>query len=706
MTARSRHLSLLATSSAITLLVSIAPFASAQTSANDKDVVVVTGTKSNDFGSKSGIPIEKMPQSVQVLDDDDIIASGARTIEDALRSVPSATVAHSRIATFSGNTLRLRGFSPQQIRNGMFQRFYDSTDPSALSNVERIEVLKGPSGVLYGQSGVGGIVSIITKQPTDTFEGSVALTGGSFDQKMATVDVGGPIASGLGVRFTGEIERSGSFTNLLDVERENSALTFAWRPRDGVSAHFVAEYLHRDTLENPGLPVIGTVVSNGVATVDRDTYLGEPDYNRQENHASLLQGWVDFRLVDGWTLTPRLQYSEWNNTSKSTTLLTPAPGSLTTIPRVGRNAGEQDKFWLAQLDLAGEIAAFGIEHKLLIGVEYNNDNVPFRMHDTVPCGVGSINALNPVYGCGAPTSNFGFLSEAKLEGAAIYAQDQIALTDAWNVVAGIRHSESTNDNNFVTAFFSSPSTADLSNTSWQLGTTYSLGGGVSLFGGYNTGYDLGAVTGSRNFSGEPFEPETSDQAEAGIRLTQDMLRGSVSLFRIRRNNVGVADPANFGFQVQDGQFRVQGVELEGEWSPAPGWWLQGGYAHLDGEVSKTTEPALLGAQLAETPENSAALSTRVTLGSVEWRAAVNYVGACKMINGGSVTLPEYTTMDLGAGIDFDTWRLDAVLTNIFDETYYFSDNASRYSLGTEDRVFPGEPRTFSIRLSHKLGGEH
>ncbi|MEQ1780158.1 MAG: TonB-dependent receptor [Hyphomonadaceae bacterium] len=697
--------SLFASTGAAALFLCAVPLASAQSTLENSDVVVVTGTKTNDFGAKSGIPIEKMPQSVQVVDSNDIIATGARTIEDALRVVPSATVAHSRIATFAGNTLRIRGFSPQQIRNGMYQRFYDGTDPSALSNVERIEVLKGPSGVLYGQSGIGGIVSIITKQPTDAFQGSVALTGGSYDQKMATVDIGGPVMDGLGIRFTGEIERSGSFTDFLDLERENSAVALAWRPTDWASAHFVAEYLHRKTLENPGLPVVGTVISNGVATVDRSTYFGEPSYNVQENHAPFLQGWVDFRIADGWTLTPRVQYSEWNNTSKSTTLLTPAPGSLTTIPRVGRNAGEKDKFWLAQLDLAGDFQALGISHKLLVGIEYNKDKVPFRMNDFVPCGIGSIDSLNPVYGCGPQTSNFGFLADARLEGVAIYAQDQIALTEAWNVVAGIRHSKSVNDNVFATAFFSSPSSADLDNTSWQLGTTYALGGGLSLFGGYNTGYDLGAVTASRRFDGVPFEPETSDQAEAGIRLTQDTLRGSISLFRIRRNNVAVADPANFGFQVQDGQFRVQGVEVEGEWSPMADWVLQGGYAYLDGEVSKTTEPALLGAQLAETPENAASFSARTKLGAIDLRASANYVGSRKMVNGGSVTLPEYTTVDLGAGMDFDTWRVDAVLSNVFDETYYFSDNASRFSLNTEDRVFPGDPRTFSIRLSHKFGGK-
>lgn len=696
---------LLAGAAAPCLLLAVP--AGAQTLAADRaraGEIVVTGTKSGDFGAKSGIPIERVPQSIQLIDAEDIIDRGARSIEDALRAVPSATVARNRVSGFAGNTLRIRGFAAQQIRNGIFQRFYDGTDPSALSNVARIEVLKGPSAVLYGQSGVGGIVSIVTKQPTDRFAGSIALTGGSYDQRMATIDLGGPITDTLAVRLTGEIERSGSFVDLLDVDRENVGLALAWHPSPSVSAHLVAEYLHRRTLANPGLPTVGTVIPNGVATVRRSAFLGEPGFSLQENDAPLIQAWVELRLGGMWTLTPRYQYSEWHNRSRSTTLLPPVVPALTTLPRVGRNAGEDDRFHVAQLDLAGEVATLGIRHTLLVGMEYNHDDVPFRMAATVPCGVGPIDALRPTYGCGAPTGAFGFLSRAKLEGVAVYAQDQIALSDAWHVVAGIRHSRSKNRNRFVTAFFGSTDAARLRNTSWQLGTTYALGGGVSLFGGYNTGYDLGAVTGARRFDGTAFRPETSNQAEAGVRIVRDALRANLSAFRIRRDNVAVPDPANAGFQLQDGRFRTRGIELEGEWSPRPGWWLQGGYAWLDATIVRSSTPALIGGRIAETPRHAFTAATRVSVGRVELRAAANRVGARRIVNGGTISLPGYATFDVGAGTGFGPFRVDAALTNLFDKTYYFSDNLSRYSLGTEDRVLPGEPRTFSLRVAYQLGG--
>jgi len=667
------------------------------------DVVGAKPAAAPEFGVKSGIPVDKQPQSVQLLNPVTLTESSVRSIDDALLAVPSATVARSRVVSSASGAPRLRGLVADQMRNGLRQRFYNGVDNAALSNIERIEVLKGPSGVLFGQAAVGGLVSVVTKQPTDAFAGSVALTAGSHGQKLATVDVGGPITDTLGLRLTGEIERSGSFVDHLDLDRENLGLSLAWQPSVAVSAHLVAEYLARRSSNYPGLPTVGTVLPNGVARVRRSTFLGEPAFSVQNNHAPLLQAWVDVRLNDSWTLTPRLQYSEFNNRGNSTHLLAPDPSQPTLIPRDGRDGGEKDNFTIAQLDLAGRFATFGIGHRLLVGVERAADEVPFTMYSEIPCGIGPIDALNPVYGCGAPSSNFGFRSRADLESYSVYVQDQIALTPAWNVVTGVRHTESDNDNSFSTAFFTSRNSAKLRNTAWQLGSTYALSERYSLFGGYSTGYSLEDVTGSRKFDGSAFKPQTSNQAELGLRYGSATAHLSLAAFRSHLDNVSVADPANVGFQLQDGRFRIQGIELEGEWTPLPGWSLQGGYAYLDGIVQRSSDPAQRGARLAETPESSVVVASRVRLGAVDLRAGVNYAGARKVLNGGAVTLPDYATLDLGASTGFGAFRIDAALTNVFDQTYYYSDNVSRYSLGTDNRVLPGQPRSFSVRVGYRFG---
>lgn len=657
--------------------------------------IIVTGTKTGDFGAKSGIPIERVPQSIQVLDEGELIERGVRSVGDVLRAVPSANVGGSRVSRYQSFSLKIRGFLADQMRNGIRQRYYEDTDPSALSNIARIEVLKGPSAVLYGQSAVGGIISIITKQPTDRFEASAAIIGGSFDQKMASFDVGGPITDTLGIRLTGEIERSGTFVDFQDMGRENVGLALAWRPSASVSAHLVAEYVRRSTANNPGLPVVGTIRSNGLGRVRRSTFLGEPNFTDLVADAPLIQAWVDFRMSDAWILTPRFQYSEFNTSLDQVRLLAPIAGQPTRIQRNGRRGREEDKYYIAQLDLSGRADTFGIGHTLLFGVEHSAERPTFRQSDIVPGGIAAIDALTPVYAFTnrQPDLAFTFFSEGKVDGFAAYAQDQIALTEAWNVVAGIRHSLFDYDNRR-----NGVRNADtISNTTWQLGTTYLLGGCVSVFGGYNKGFDLEPVVGSRSRDGSPFRPETSDQIEAGLRINRGSLRGSVSAFRIRRNNVAVTDPQDVNFQIQEGQLRVQGVEVEGEWTPLAGWWLQGGYAYLDGRVTRSTTPAQVDARLGDTPEHTATASTRIALGPIELRGGAYHVGSRKLVNGSPITLDDYLIFDLGVGTDVGPLRLDAALTNVGDKTYYTANGGANF-------VYPGDPRTFSLRVGYRFGG--
>lgn len=689
---------------ASTAMLCLAPFAQAQDGAERRteqrdETIVVTGTKNAEFGSKSGIPLDRVPQAIQVIDDEALIERGVRSVGDALRVVPSANVGGSRVSRYQSFGLKVRGFVADQMRNGIRQRYYEDVDASALSNIARIEVLKGPSAVLYGQSGVGGILSIVTKQPTDRAQATFALTGGMYGQKMATVDVSTPLTDTLGIRVTGEVERSGTFVDYQAMDRENVGVTLAWRPSATISAHLVAEYVRRTTANNPGLPVVGTVRGNGVGIVRRGAFLGEPNFTDLVADAPLVQAWVAFDMGAGWALTPRFQYSEFNTSLDQVRLLAPVSGQPTRIQRNGRRGREADRYYIAQLDLTGHATTFGIGHTLLFGIEHSAERPTFRQFDIVAGDIAPIDVVNPVYSYAtrAPRLAFSFYTQGKVDGIAAYAQDQIALTDAWQVIAGIRHSSFDYDNRRSTPGGTTRDADTIANTTWQLGTTFRLGGGWSLFGGYNKGFDIDPVVGSRSRDGSPFRPETSDQVEGGLRLTRDRLRASLSAFRIRRNDVAVPDPVDVNFQVQEGQLRVQGAEVEGEWTPVDGWWLQGGYALLDGRVTRTTTPALQDARLGDTPEHTATAATRIALGPVELRGGAYFVGQRRLVNGSAVVLDDYTLFDLGLGTNIGAVRIDAALTNVADATYYTANGGANF-------VYPGGPRMLSVRLGYALGG--
>ncbi|HBS32350.1 MAG TPA: hypothetical protein DEA40_11505 [Parvularcula sp.] len=672
------------------------------------DNIIVTGRKlsGGDFGEKSGIPLDQVPQGVQVLIAEDLIEQNVRSIGDALRSVPSANIGAPRTSAFQSFSLEIRGFLADQMRNGVRQRYFEDVDASATSNIERIEVLKGPSSVLFGQSAQGGIISIVTKRPEREFGGSLWTTFGTFDQKLGGFDVTGPISESAGLYFraNGEIERSGTFVDFQDIDRENASFSLTWNASKEVTAYLVTEWVERRTKRNPGLPVVGTIISNGVAEIPRERFLGDPGRSDLEAFAPLVQAWADIKLAANWTLTPRFSYSGFD-TNFTQLRVRSVQADGVTVNRNGRFGKEDDNYTIGQIDLAGEFKTLGVRHSLLAGVEYDREFATFTQENIA--SVPPINALAPVYGVVGPRPfNFAFRLEDKIIGVAFYAQDIVDITSRLSLIAGLRHSRF--DQTF--AFSDDPliDAADISegefdHTNYQLGGTYKFNDRWSAFGGYSTGFDIESTAGGRTRNGAPFDPEESDQFEAGVRHSSAQWRASASLFQIRRRNLLTADPIDPDFSIQTGEVRVRGVEFEGAWSPLEDLLLQGGYAFLDSEITQSNNGDV-GQDWEETPKHQANIFLRYDIPQTPLQARIgaNYVGRRQFSNAdvdlfngliaNSIIMPDYVTVDLGAAATLSKFRIDLALRNLFDETYYtreFNDFS----------VFPGEPRQFSARLS-------
>jgi iron complex outermembrane receptor protein len=654
--------------------------------------VIVTGTKfAGDFGGKSGIALEKVPQSVQVISEQDIVELGARTVGDLLRTVPSANPGYSRVGAYQSFSLKIRGFLADQMRNGIRQRYYEDVDASALSNIERVEVLKGPSGVLYGQSAVGGILSIVTRRPQDEFAASLAAVVGNDSRRQLTADVTGGVAPGLALRLTGEVERSGTFVDRQDLDRDNVALSLRAELGERAVANVVTEYVQRHTQRYAGLPLAGTVQSNGVGELPRGLNLGEPAVDEMNASAPLVQAWVDVRLADAWTLTPRLQYQQFNTRFTQIRVRTPA-ANLTTINRNGRTGQEDDAYAIAQLDLSGAFATGAIEHKVLAGYEYDRERAQFAQFDLT--NVTPISVLNPVYAfdTAAPAASFAYDQDYNTDGHALYLQDQLALTSRWDVVASLRHSwlESWTIDDFA---HDELDRSSVQTTTWQLGTTYALGGGLSAYGGYSAGFDVESTAGARSASGAPLRPERSRQFEAGLRYSGPAVHGSAAAFQIERIDALTTDPLNPDYSLNVGRQRVRGVELEGEWQPTPQVSVGAGYALLVGRITQSNEGDE-GGPIGDVPRHTLTARARYAVPgtTLAVRGSLAHVTDRALVNGSAVRLPGYTLLDLGATYDFDAFTAEIFVANITDERYYTAS-------GNAFAVMPGDPRSLQLRLA-------
>lgn len=667
------------------------------------DEVVVTAFTSDDWsGDRLGLPLVLVPQSLQVVTSQELEARSARTIGDALRSVPSANVGSPRGVPFQNFAITIRGFAADQMRNGVRQRYYENVDPSALSNVERIEVLKGPSAVLFGESAVGGIVSIVTKRPLPQWAGQVTAAVGSFDEARTSLDVTGPLVAdgGLGFRLTGEVERSDTSVDFVPLKRDNVALTLSSVPMPGVTGFLVAEWTARRSVGNPGLPPLGTVLPNGIAPIPRHRNLNEPSFAFLDLDAPLVQAWVDVSLGGDWTVTPRASWNGYHEHLARTGLLD-VLADRRTVRRFAFAERDDGDFLITQLDLAGRARTGRVEHDLRLGGEWADESL--RTHFDQPDTVAPIDVLKPVYG-GVPGPPWPrvFQSNSKLRSIALYAQDVVRL-GAIHLVLGARHARFET----ITYLDDDRDRGHFDELAWQAGGTWAVIDGLSLFGGYNTGFDVESTAGARSASGRSFDPETSHQAELGLRLSHGSVRGSASVFRIARNNVLTPDPLDQGFSIQTGRQRVGGVEIEGRWQPVVALSLQGGFAHLAPKVVRSNNGDA-GDRIADVARNQANIFVAFSPArqpGLTLRAGMNYVGARRLSNArvpigpgllaSDVRLPDYVVTQFGLEYAVGRLRIDLSVTNAFDRRYFVHG-------GPPQLVYAGEPRTVELRIGHRF----
>lgn len=265
-----------------------------------------------------------------------------------------------------------------------------------------------------------------------------------------------------------------------------------------------------------------------------------------------------------------------------------------------------------------------------------------------------------------------------------YVQDLIKLTDRFNLLLGLRQVESRIDTP------GSSDQDDRTNT-FQVGASYLLDPQWSLFAGMSTAMSIEGIVGGISADNKPFEPERSRQREIGIKHQSDKLSGSLSLFHITIENATTGDPANPGFDIQSGEQRSRGVELEGGWQANADWYLSGGLAYIDAEITKSNNGDV-GNRLGNIAHLQANLWTRYRLlPNVHVGLGANHVGERYGTISNTYKLPSYTTVDASLAWQIDP-RLKAELfvQNLLDKEYYTGNN--------DFSVYRGDPLTAYARM--------
>lgn len=673
-------------------------------------------------GSKTDASLIENPQAVTVVARKQIEAQGARSVAEALRYEPGV-VSETRIGDRFDNVY-IRGFGGFG-GNANYVQFWDglrlprganyanpSVDPYLL---ERVEVLRGPASILYGQNNPGGLVNLVSKKPTETPQNEIMTRFGDHNRIEGGFDLSGPLTKdkSLLYRLIGLGRFAKSEVDYNKTERELIAPSFTWRPDLGTSLTVNASYDHDPFSIQPNwLPANGTLQQNPNGQIPRDFYAGHPDFNTYDRKQSTIGYEFERQLSDVWTFRQNLRYMHIDSTFKAVSVSAGGSAPLGYAPAAACGGVANlclyrtSTYYVEKLDAfavdnqaQAKFATGAVKHTALFGVDYQWKSANAQSNNLGGPGgsVTSVNYLDPSYGSiTAPTLLYSTDQTRKQVG--LYVQDQIRW-DHWAFALGVRHDNSdlsTTSRNINTGAISGVANPSDSAVTWRAGATYLFDNGLAPYVSYSTSFEPTLGT---DYTGAAFVPTTGKQIEGGLKYQPTGFNGyfMVSLFDIRQQNVLMQDSAHTstslctassGFcQMQAGEVRSTGVEVSGKTTPMPGLDLIAAYSYTDIRITQSPQVVsgipLEGKVPVGAPAHQASFWADYTLQNGAFAgfglgAGVRYVGSSygDNINSDAMVVPAYTLADAAAhydlaalGAQFKGWKVALNVSNVFDKTY-------------------------------------
>jgi iron complex outermembrane receptor protein len=636
--------------------------------------------------SKTDSSLLETPQAVSVVTRDQMEAQGASTVAQSLRYTPGVLADPSGF-DIRYDWLQIRGYNSYGTMwlNGLtvpgdpLNYATPIVNPFAL---ERVEVIKGPASVLYGSAIPGGLVNQVSKRPEDSPRREVGLETSSHGGIQSTIDMTGPLTEDGDwlYRFVALGKNKGT---QLDQEREKQLMlapSLTWAPTDQTSLTLYGYYQKdRPNFSPRFYPAVGTLLDAPFGKIPRDLYLGEPGSDKFERDFYMLGYEFEHEFNDTWTVRQNLRYGR-SEQNMLLALVSPAWGAWQpdghTLNRV--SAASDD--WLSNFAVDNQIEArfdTGLaDHTMLFGLDYLNASSSRQFGNG--SGVPPLDVLNPVYGAQQiPMPVFGRSALQQQRQTGIYLQDQIRY-DNWVSTLGLRYDfsdiETTNrvGSNSVLA-------NDDQKLTWRAGLTYLFDSGFAPYASYATSFRpaLGA-----DMNGNPFQAQTSQQYEIGIKYEPEQGRGmiGVSFFDMTLQNALTWDNSAFSY-AQVGEQRVRGLEIEGKYEVTPDLDVLASYAYSTSKITKSTDPVELGREILFLPEHQASLwmayRPQVVEGltlSAGVRAVSSYQTDPSYLS--ELRIPGRSLFDVGAEFDFGALsnefsgtKLRLNVTNLFDKKY-------------------------------------
>jgi len=616
-------------------------------------------------GTKTDAGTLTLPQATSTVTRQQMDDQGAITIDQALRYTTGVNTQDGTDVRF--DQLRARGFDLDAYLDGLaiFQspRFATArVDPYLL---DRIDVMFGPSSVLYGQGNPGGLVNYSSKLPTEQAQHEVTLQIGNHNTYQAGFDLSGPLNQDGTVlyRVVGLARDAKTQVSAIKDERLAIAPSITFKPDRDTSLTLLAGY-QRDPaggLFNP-VPASGTVFVNPNGRLGPDQYFGDPTRDGMQR----TQYWFGYQfakqLNDTWRISQNARYLHIDQNYYQTSVTSGFSPDQRTVYMWGNTDHEHVSQWQIDTNAQAKFATGPVEHTMLFGFDYRR----VLEGDMYGGGIaGQLNLFNPNYASLtgiAPNTRLDY----SLAQAGLYAQDELRY-QRWVLTLGMREDWATTRsvNN------GAKSEADNHAFTWRAGLSYAFDNGVAPYISYAKSF---APVLGLTFSGAPLQPTQGKQYEIGVRYQPKNYDASfrLSAFDLRQENVSVVDPAHPTFPTQTGEVRSRGLEAEARANVTRDLMLIASYTYLNQIVMQSTTAQGKRPQIA--PRNNLALWADYTLHegmlrNLGFGAGVRYMSSSAGDAANSFEVPSRTLVDAAVHYDWQQWRFAVNVNNLFNREY-------------------------------------
>ncbi|ASM71000.1 MULTISPECIES: TonB-dependent siderophore receptor [Roseobacteraceae] len=624
-------------------------------------------------GVKSGVPLSEVPQSISVVTSTELETRSPDEVENAIAYVPginpSTWGTDDRFDQFS-----IRGFdmgSSALYRDGLPQKVLSfsafSTDPFM---IDRIDVLRGPAGVLYGSNDAGGMVNLVTKRPVFDRLAEGRLSYGSHNTAEAGFDWSDTISADgtMAARVTG-LQRDGE-TEVDSSANDRAFLSggFTWAPSDNTTFTLLG-HIQRDA-KTPIImsPVAGEDFDASLGALPGDFAYRQSDYNHFKTTQESL-GWeLTHRFSEGLTYNQRVRFAH-QETDYAHLDYTPSDATSGLTYYAFRNDEDARTIGFDN-NVEWETQLFGADNSVIAGIDYQYSRSSVTQYYD-----GTIYTLpisDPKFDFIVTDPALSSRSRTTYRETGIYAQDHLKFANGTAVTAGVRYSWF--DNEAADLLTGSTSSQSDNAATGMFGVTHEFANGLTPYIGYSEGFIQNVGT---TISGETLDPSKSRQWETGLRYQpSNNLMLSGALFDLRKTNVKDYDLADRTFSsfTQVGEVRSRGFELEARGQLTAD--LQGilSYSYLDSEITKSSDASKLGNSNAMAPSHQLALwldyDASAFVQGLTVGAGIRYSSDSFSTQDNGRITPSHTIADMSMTYAADNFNVNLNVSNLFDRDYY------------------------------------